>query len=113
MPDQILQMTTASPPALEDRLSAVAGRIQSTLISLPRFRPADPDLARQFDALTTDLLTSLVEITAAAAVDEAAIILAKDLSAQRKEVALASQKLRDQTDIAMAGQTIPFPKAVG
>lgn len=96
-------------PAVEDSLAAVVGRIQQTILALPRFRPADPDLARSFDQVAADLLDTLIQTAQAAAVDRSAVALAAELAQQRRDHALASQKLRDETDIAMKGLSVPFP----
>jgi len=103
-------------PASE-RLAGVVDRIQRSIVTMHQFRPEDPAKAALFDSMISDMLSTLVQTAAAAAVDKASIILAQDLSAQRQDFMLASQKLRDQTDAAMAAQVYPFvqglPKPTG
>ena len=96
-----------STPALEDRLSAVVVQIRQALISLPRFRPADSELAAAFDAVTSSLIQTAIDISAAAAVDHAAIMVALELAAQRKAHNLAMQELQATQD-NMPRPTIPF-----
>ncbi len=93
---------------LEDRLGAVVDRIRQTILDAPRFRPSDAALAADYDKQTASLLQSLVEISAAAAVDRASIMVAADLAQQRKDHALAMQKQRDESDAAMRERAIPF-----
>lgn len=97
-----------SDAPIEERLSAVAGRIQSALVLLPRFRPTDRQLADEFDEMTADMVQTLIEVTRAAAVDEASIIVAKDLAQQRRNFAIETQKQRDQAAADFRSKALPL-----
>lgn len=90
---------TDQPTADENRLSAAVARIRQNIIDVQQFRPTDAALAQKFDAFTSDMLQTLIETTQAAAVDQASIILAKDISSAQQDFMQAAQKQRDQADI--------------
>lgn len=96
-------------PSLEDRLNGAAGRLKTMILTAVKLRPTDESKAADYDAMLSGMLDSLTEITAAASVDQASILLAKDLLAQSQQAAIERQKLRDATDIALAERAIPFP----
>lgn len=107
-----------SGPSIQERLKVVVERLQAAMIAMPRFRPADVSLSQDYDALQASILSSLVDLSAIAAVDRHATAVAIELAKQRKEFAMESQKLRDATDKAMQAQSdaiaqnfVPFKKA--
>lgn len=83
----------------ENRLSAAVARIRQNIIDVQQFRPADQAMAAKFDQFNADMMQTLIETTQAAAVDQAAIILAKDISAAQRDFMLTAQKFRDQADV--------------
>lgn len=88
------QNAPTTVPDISDRLRAVVGDLQEVILSLPKFRPTDPAQAAEFDKLNGSLLQTLVNVSAAAAVDQAQI----DLAAQRKQMMVEILKDRQDTD---------------
>ncbi|MHB1950096.1 MAG: hypothetical protein ACYCQK_01325 [Acidiferrobacteraceae bacterium] len=101
---------TNATPAPENRLGACVDLTQSIVMRMPQFRPSDVAKQVEFDGVYSDLLSLFKAVTAVQAVDYAAIILAKDLSAQRADAALSAQKLRGEFDAAAieAVKSSPF-----
>lgn len=102
---------------VEERLNAVAERIKAALLALPKFRPECPVAAKDFDQMTAEMVDTLVEVSQAAAIDERALIFAKDRSDARHARMLSEQKLRGDYDAMMAslsGQVmLPFLRLSG
>ncbi len=96
MSDQI-----ENSPTVEQRLAAVVESLKQRIKNRALFRPADTDLAALYDGETSALIDALEQASAAAAVDERALILATDLSTRRNARMLAEQKLRGDYDAAM------------
>ncbi len=107
--------TSTIPPttANADRLNAVVGRLQNTILSLPRFRPADATLAADFDNLSSDLLQTMVECSQAAAVDQASIAVALNVIDKGNKASAESQQLRADTMAKMAERALSFPSSMG
>ncbi len=97
---------------VEQRMTAAVARMRDTLLAMPKFRPTVPELAEQFDEMNAEILDTLIEVSQAAAIDERALIFAKDRSDARNARLLAEQKMRGDYDVAMAslsGQVlVPF-----
>lgn len=87
------------PDADEDRMSAVVCRLRKNIVDAYRFRPADADLQKEFNAFLDDMLQTLIETTTAAAIDKASIIVTKDVSAQRQQFLMEAQQIRQQMDL--------------
>jgi len=103
--------TSTIPPttANAERLTAVVGRLQTTILSLPRFRPADATLAADFDKLSSDLLQTMVECVQAAAVDQASIAVALQVIDRNNKAAAESVQMRSDTMLKMAERAVTFP----
>ena len=106
-----------TPPSIQDRQKAVVNILQSALISMPRFRPADVALAQEYDALTASILQAALDLARVAAVDRLATSVHFELAKERRDYALAEQKQRDAADAAaremggkIAASFVPFPK---
>lgn len=92
-----------------DRLVGVVGRLQQTILMLPRFRPADVTAAAEFDKLQADLLQTMVNVTQAAAVDQASIAVAVSLIEKNIQAAKESQQNRGDLMVRMAERAVTFP----
>ena len=94
---------------VEERLSATVISLRDLLTTLPKFRPTVPELAAEFDMKMQELLDTLIQVSQAAAIDERALIFAKDRSDARNARLLSEQKMRGEYDVTMAnlaGQAI-------
>lgn len=95
-------MADAAPkaPSIQDRQKAVVATLQTALVAMPRFRPADVALAQEYDAMMSGILQAVIDLSAVAAVDRHATALAIELTKQRKDYGDSLKKQNDDADAA-------------
>lgn len=96
-----------------DRLKGVVGDLQQAILSLPRFRPAETAQAVEFDKLLAGLLQTMVNVTQAAAVDQASIAVALSMIDRGQKTLTESEKNRGDLMAKMAERALTFPISKG
>src|SRR5690349_3078517 len=103
--------TTQPPSTVETLLNSVSDRLQQIMLALPRFRPTEANsVQNDFDNLSKELLACIVDIAAAAAVDERALAFSQQQLEFRAQRELELQKLRQTADEVMRQPVYPFPQ---
>jgi len=96
-----------------DRLQGVVGSLQQTILTLPKFRPTDVTAASEFDKLQAGLLATMIQVTQAAAVDQASIAVAVSLIDRGRQALADSEKSRAELTAKMAERAVTFPLIKG